>query len=334
MSTSVSALAYSLNQTFSGPTFFDNFNFYTGDDPTHGYVDFVGRTEAENLSIIGFDDVTGLIYMGADFNNVVPSDGRGRKAVRLESNFQTSGDVLIVIDLVHMPSSDGHLSNGCGVWPAFWSFGPDWPHNGEIDIIEYANSQITDLTTLHTDENCNQWEEDTSTFTGAWGLNFYGQPGTNCDVNAPDQYANAGCGISSDRAAVGSSFNARNGGIYALEWISSTEIKAFYFDRDSIPGDLMNKTPNPSAWGLPYARFEVGSGSNCSSGHFGEHSIIFDLTFCGRFQLISTYFIMIIGIFDYQATGLGTHLQISVRPPNHVWIMCNTTLPTSKKHTG
>jgi hypothetical protein len=24
---------------------------------------------------------------------------------------------------------------GCGTWPAFWMFGPDWPNGGEIDTL-------------------------------------------------------------------------------------------------------------------------------------------------------------------------------------------------------
>lgn len=28
------------------------------------------------------------------------------------------------------------LPSGYGMWPAFWSYGPEWPKNGEIDILE------------------------------------------------------------------------------------------------------------------------------------------------------------------------------------------------------
>jgi hypothetical protein len=34
---------YILHQSIGGKDFFDNFDFFTENDPTHGFVDFVGR---------------------------------------------------------------------------------------------------------------------------------------------------------------------------------------------------------------------------------------------------------------------------------------------------
>ena len=284
------ARSYSFNQSFSGENFFDNFAFYTGDDPTHGFVDFVSYDEATDLNMISYDNTTGLVYVGAEYYSYVSTyDSRGRKAVRLESHYQTSGDVLIIIDLTHMPTSIGHLADGCGTWPAFWSFGPDWPNSGEIDIIEYANCQTADATTLHTSAYCDQSQEDPNSFTGTWGVNMYGEPGMNCDVNADDQWENAGCGIIGTENSVGSAFNNQGGGVFALEWVSDTEIQSYYFTRDSIPEDITKKNPNPAEWGLPYARFEVGQDSDCSSDHFKDHKLIFDLTFCGIVLLFIYY---------------------------------------------
>jgi len=33
---------------------------------------------------------------------------------------------------------------------AVWMFGPNWPHNGEIDIIEGVNQNEANLMSLHT----------------------------------------------------------------------------------------------------------------------------------------------------------------------------------------
>lgn len=78
-----------------------------GDDPTHGYVDYVSRDVAAGAGLIGERD--GRTYMGVDFTN--PASGRGRRSVRLESK-NTYEHGLIVIDLAHMPGSV------CGTWPA------------------------------------------------------------------------------------------------------------------------------------------------------------------------------------------------------------------------
>ena len=48
-----------------------------------------------------------------------------------------------MIDIQHMPT-------GKGTWPAWWSYGPDWPNNGEIDTIETVNIEDVVQQTLHT----------------------------------------------------------------------------------------------------------------------------------------------------------------------------------------
>jgi hypothetical protein len=105
--------------------------------------------------------------MRADDSSVITS-GRGRKSVRISSK-KTYGSVssspscalflnnssehrvtqsVVVIDLDHMPQ-------GCGTWPAFWTVTPsNWPTGGEIDIIEGANDQGPNLSSLHTTADC------------------------------------------------------------------------------------------------------------------------------------------------------------------------------------
>ena len=116
---------------------------------------------------------------------------------------------------------------GCGTWPAWWLVGSNWPDNGEIDIIEGVNTQTADQTTLHTSFGCDQSTEG-SPFTGHWasGIN---KLATNCWINAPGQDTNQGCSIiSGDPASFGTPFNAKEGGVVALEWTGSF-IRAFYW---------------------------------------------------------------------------------------------------------
>lgn len=285
------AVNYTPKDSYSGATFFSGFNFNTFDDPTHGYVDFVNETTAIEMGLI---NVTAdeRVYIGTEYAEVVGDNDRGRKSIRLQSKESYNGNILIVIDLEHMPTTVGSLPTGCASWPAFWTVGPDWPSTGEIDIIEYINTASMDITTLHTDEGCDQSSENTSAFTGQWSTGSQSNPADDCNVYANDQWANQGCGIigNAEPVQVGAAFNdLLSGGVYALEWSTDEYIRAFYFERSNIPVDIIERTLlNPDKWGTPYARFELGSStfsraaaSSCTSDHFSNHSIIFDNTFCG-----------------------------------------------------
>jgi hypothetical protein len=39
--------------------------------------------------------------------------------------------------------------------------------------------------------------------------------------------------------------------------------------------------PDPRTWGLPYAYFPIGKGTNCDSNHFANMHLIFNLALCG-----------------------------------------------------
>ena len=246
-----------------------------------GYVNYMDKGPAFDDQLVAFWNNNQQVYMGVDHKNVVSDWARGRNSVRITSNKAFNGNNLIIIDAEHMPTSTGSLPGGCGLWPAFWMVGPDWPNNGEIDIIEYVNNQNIGLATLHTSNGCSQANEDTSSFTGYWSVAADGwSPATDCSVYAPNQYSNQGCGIYGPSAPVGASFNAGKGGVYATEWVPGQFIRTFFFPRDQIPQDIHDQSPQPDNWGKPYARFEL-TDSACPSGHFKNNQIVFDTTFCG-----------------------------------------------------
>jgi len=261
---------YSLTDDWEGNNFFNNFDFFTGADPTHGCVQFVDSNTAFNEGLAAVVTNPSWIYMGAEHTKT----GGNRQSVRLSSkkSYQRG---LFIIDLWHMP-------NGCATWPAFWMVGPNWPNEGEIDIIEGVNeNQNNVLTTLHTSGGCDQSSEPTSAFTGHWATGSQGNPSDNCDINAGDQYSNQGCSIIGAGGTYGSSFNAAGtsgGGVFATQWEASG-IYMWYFPRNQIPSDIAKKQPNPAGWGLPYAAFTFGG--SCSASHFANQQVIFDLTFCG-----------------------------------------------------
>jgi hypothetical protein len=72
--------------------------------------------------------------------------------------------------------------------------------------------------------------------------------------------ANKGCGILAAENTYGTPFNVAKGGVFATVW-NSTTIASWFFPRSAIPADINAHTPNPDAWGKPYALFELGD--NC-----------------------------------------------------------------------
>jgi hypothetical protein len=244
-----------------------------------GYVQYVDKNTALNMSLIKFKGTQ--VYMGVDYVNKVKDGEKGRKSVGLTSIKAYSGNNLIVLDAEHIPTSMGALPNGCATWPSWRFTGPDWPNNGEIDVVEYCNTQNIDLTSLHTSVGCSQVNEDKSLFTGTWSTGSDGKtPATNCTGTAPKQFSGQGCGIRGTAQPVGYDFNKQKGGVYVLEWIPAQFIRMFFFPRAKIPADLIANAPLPDTWGLPYARFSLDS-KDCPTSHFMNNTMLFSNTFCG-----------------------------------------------------
>ena len=154
----------------------------------------------------------------------------------------------------------------CGTWPAFWTVGPNWPNNGEIDIIEQVNEAGTNQMTLHSSSGCSSRASSLQT-----GM----QLSTDCFAYAA---ANQGCAVREpDERSYGRKFNARKGGVYAMEWTGES-VKIWFWSRDRIPPNALSASPNPSTWGRPSAKFY---GSCNIDQKFRNHQLVFDTTFCG-----------------------------------------------------
>ncbi|KAF2400431.1 hypothetical protein EJ06DRAFT_430356 [Trichodelitschia bisporula] len=197
------------------------------------------------------------VYLGVDYSGVYPRGGPGRPSVRLISNNSyTHG--LFILDLSHMPV-------GCGTWPAFWTLGPNWPNNGEIDIIEGVSLNTNNAMTLHTTPNC--------TIAGS------GMTGT-LQTNNCAYYPgyNVGCSITDPSTQNhGYNFNDNSGGVYATEWTSSY-IRIWFFPRGFVPSSITSGAPDVSQFGTPTALFQ----GNCQiDNHFANHQMVINTDFCG-----------------------------------------------------
>ncbi|KDQ61523.1 glycoside hydrolase family 16 protein [Jaapia argillacea MUCL 33604] len=249
---------------YQGQNFFDGWDFFTGQDPTHGTVQFLSQQDAATAGL-AFVQGDGTVVVGVDNTTVLPV-GTPRQSVRI-STTKTYNKGLFIADFSAMP-------HGCSVWPAWWSVGPNWPQGGEFDVVEGVHNQATNQYTLHTSDGCTL-----DTAVQAANEAFTGQVlGTECASSGGD---NAGCGIlDTDTTSYGHGFNIIDGGVFAHLW-DETGVKMWHFTRADIPQDLTAQNPNPSSWPTPSASW---SSSTCSmDDHFFDHSLVLDITLCGDF---------------------------------------------------
>ncbi|QRV76711.1 glycoside hydrolase family 16 protein [Ceratobasidium sp. AG-Ba] len=251
---------WSLQTTIAGSSFFDAWDFWSLPDPTNGAVDYQTQDGSESAGLISVNSA-GNAIMRVETTQQVSGN---RKSVRVHSKVTFNGG-LVILDAVHMPY-------GCGTWPAFWSNGPNWPNNGEIDIVEGVNGYTRNQASLHTRSGC--------TIPANYGaLGTLAATGDNALNCAAEETGNQGCGqLSSQANNYGKAFNDNGGGVYAMKWDTSG-ISVFFFPREAIPSDITAGQPMPSTWGTPAGNWPA---QNCDPFQFmKDHIMIFDTTLCG-----------------------------------------------------
>ncbi|OJJ47319.1 hypothetical protein ASPZODRAFT_65123, partial [Penicilliopsis zonata CBS 506.65] len=250
-----SSESYTLVQTWEGSDFFDYFDFYTGADPTDGFVDYLDKASAESAGLVNITS-SGSVYLGVDYTTTLTSSSAGRSSVRLDGT-QYFDHGLFIADIQHMPGSI------CGVWPAFWTTGETWPTDGEIDIIEGVNLMDYNEVVAHTGNTCI--------------MNSTDMTGTLTNADCSETSSTTGCVVEGATGSYGTSFNDGNGGVYAMQWTDDF-IKIWFFARDSIPTSITDGTPDVSAFGTPLANLQ---GSCDIAEQFQAQRFVFDTTFCG-----------------------------------------------------
>ncbi|KAG6039127.1 hypothetical protein E4U41_003185 [Claviceps citrina] len=112
-------MAYALAASYAGEALLSGFSWFDGRDPSHGFVRYQSRRNAEAKGLYSVDEITGVVRLGVDRTNVLSLRG-GRPSIRLE----------------------------------IWTYGPKWPFGGEVDIIEGANDQYRNVLSAHTAPGC------------------------------------------------------------------------------------------------------------------------------------------------------------------------------------
>ncbi|KAG6218482.1 hypothetical protein E4U50_000901 [Claviceps purpurea] len=256
-----SPLTYALKDTYAGESFFDHFNYKTGDDPTHGFVHYVPREEALFRNLTYATPSTAVLRVDTAVGpNSKPDASTGRFSARIESKKTYDGG-LFIFDVKHTPYA-------CGVWPALWLTDPfHWPEHGEIDVLESINEgNDGNAMTLHSTDGCTMSVERKQT-----------NPSLHDDCHHK-AYKNAGCGVKEPDATFGAAINDAGGSIMAVEW-RTAGIRMWRFARDAIPYDITTKKPYPAGWGAASADFPS---TECDIGaHFKNHSIVVNIDLCG-----------------------------------------------------
>jgi len=236
------------------------------------------------------------VYIGTAATEEGPRD-----SIRLEG-LQRFNRGLFIMDLKKMPA-------GCGIWPAFWLTDEhNWPINGEIDIIEGINYQSEAKTAMHTTNQCTMSHETIGHATGWWDT-VIGVPNaqtglpdmtmryaTDCYVYDAHQWLNQGCvAVDLEDGTMGQPLNEKGGGVFALEWDPiNKHIRSWAFTPHSkVPSNLRDAlltagnepdkrvAPNTQEWGLPYAYFAIGEGTDCAASHFKNMRIVLNTALCG-----------------------------------------------------
>lgn len=254
-------LNYTLVNTYHGTDFFDSFDYYTGYDPSSGFVHYVPQSTAEQYNLTYASSSSAVLRV----DHTTADATTGRYSVRITSKQQYNSG-LFIFDVLNSPY-------GCSTWPALWLSDPsNWPENGEIDVMEAVNQGNTgNQMTLHTTKHCKmdvrRKETGSALKTNCWN-------GTN---------ENDGCGVTGATDTYGETFNALGGGVYAIE-LRDAGIRMWFWPRGDVPSDIPSDVSNHSApstanWGAALADFPS---TDCDiSSHFKNQSIIANIDLCG-----------------------------------------------------
>ncbi|OQV03059.1 hypothetical protein CLAIMM_08157 [Cladophialophora immunda] len=264
------ALQYQLSKNYSGPDFFDQFDFFSDPDPTHGFVKYQDLAGANSTGLAGFasnDVFQNVVYLGVDSSNIAP-DGRQSTRIQSKDFFNQS---LHIADIRHMPGGI------CGSWPAYWLVGPQWPDDGEIDIMEGISLQPINKMVLHTKAHLTISNISDPSVANATQMQMRGTfTSLDCSADIP---GDPGCAVSGANNSFGQAFNDNGGGVLATEY-GPQWISIWNFARDEIPADAFSGSPDPETWRVPDAHFMSADGGLLSE-YFSNLRIVVNIALCG-----------------------------------------------------
>ncbi|KAF4507843.1 hypothetical protein G6O67_004298 [Ophiocordyceps sinensis] len=255
-----------LADTYDSTNFFDKFDFFTDKSGDAGYSVFQNRSEAFRKGLIAYQGDN--VYLGTDHRTVLkggcePDPSPGRDSVRIESKARYNHG-LIIARFTHTPKMQ------CGLWPAFWTYGNDWPHDGEVDLLQGYNEDAWNTPTFYASERSG------GCMMADKGAKYAHQTAyVNSATCSEPSFIGLGCPSIEDHALE----RPDAGSVYAMEWTSQS-IKLYRWDYHKAPRNVDDDSPDTSAWGSPVAQIQD---RDCNiDGHFANQRMVLDLDFCGN----------------------------------------------------
>ncbi|KAF9556120.1 hypothetical protein CPC08DRAFT_820645 [Agrocybe pediades] len=270
----VGGQSFNLVQESSGSTFFDKWDFapndFTFDQENNGDVFFNTIDQvnsAANGQKLAFINSNGNAVLRVDnFTSIVPENKRNSTRITSQSQFGVGS--LIITDMLHIPF-------GCAVWPSFWTKGPNWPQDGEIDIIEGVNKNPQNQMALHATAGCmHSHITDPTLQSGIAGE-------LNCNATG-----NVGCTVLETKpGSFGQSFAQNGGGVFATQFDISG-IYIWFWPRANIPASIKgsdSKSPiTISDFGPPSASYPNTADGCDIPKFFDAQTLVIETTLCGN----------------------------------------------------
>ncbi|RPD65657.1 hypothetical protein L226DRAFT_567136 [Lentinus tigrinus ALCF2SS1-7] len=256
--TATPAHAYNIARDYSGPSFFDGWDYYGfWDNLTLSNVWWLNQTEATAEHLAYVNDA-GRAILRVDNTTNVP-EGQNRNTVRITTKDYFDYGSLWVFDATHLPY-------GCSVWPAFWTKGPTWPDNGEIDIVEGINLMTNNQMAIHTTDGCTT--DKSIVETG--------------NIGSMDCSTGSGCTVRETKDnSFGAGFAQAGGGVWATQF-DVAGIYMWFWNRADVPQELTSNASSIdiSSWGTPSASFPTTDNCNITK-FFTPQQIVIDIALCG-----------------------------------------------------
>jgi len=251
---------WKITHTLEGSAFLDFFNYDSGANDNGGIANYVNGISTKLARTVG-DQVVLAVETTQNVDT--------RKSLRLVSKttFNAKDTNLFIFDIAHMPAV-------CGMWPALWFTGANWPYDGEIDVVEGVSLYERNIYSVHTGDGCSIPKSAMSSMNLVTPVEA---TVTNCNANDDP----AACGFTDNsKSTFGPSFNKAGGGVFALVFDTDV-IQTYFFQANEVPADITSQSPTPSKWGAP--RMSISSSTCDTSTNFKDLMMVVDTNLAGTF---------------------------------------------------